>query len=168
MKSSIVSALILAVMTMSGYEIKAQNRTIAGVKGDEAIVKAINECGTFDRWCVREIKESVLLGGDTAHLFEFYGNQDTTFTGKQPFVPPKGYIWRTNNVLAIVAGIVKTNNTVYPEKRGEGYCARIETHLEEVKVIGMINMDVVCQGAMLIGNLPECFSHQFKVKPYSG
>ena len=58
-------------------------------------------------------------------------------------------------VLAVVAGIVKTNNTVYPEKRDDGYCARVETHLEEVKVIGLINMDVVCQGAIMVGTLPE-------------
>ena len=38
--------------------------------------------------------------------------------------------------VAIVAGIVKTNNTVYPEKRGDGYCARIETHIEKVKALG--------------------------------
>ena len=155
MKPSYLSAIICIALALSSSEIKAQNRIIAGVEGDEAIANAINEYGTLDKWCVREIKETALLGGDTAHLFEFYGNQDTTFTGKQPFTPPQGYIWRTNNVLAIVAGIVKTNNTVYPEKRGDGFCARIETHLEEVKVIGMINMDVVCQGALMIGNLPE-------------
>ena len=155
MKPSYLSAIICIALALSASEIKAQNRIIAGVEGDEAIANAINDYGTFDKWCVREIKESALLGGDTAHLFEFYGNQDTTFTGKQPFTPPQGYIWRTNNVLAIVAGIVKTNNTVYPEKRGDGFCVRIETHLEEVKVIGMINMDVVCQGALMIGNLPE-------------
>jgi hypothetical protein len=64
-------------------------------------------------------------------------------------------LWRTNNVLAVVVGIVKTNNTVFPEPRGEGYCARIETHIEEVKALGLINMDVCCQGALLVGELPE-------------
>ena len=52
-------------------------------------------------------------------------------------------------------GVVKTNNTVYPEKRGEGYCARIETHVEEVKALGVVNMDVVCQGTLIVGELPE-------------
>ena len=52
-------------------------------------------------------------------------------------------------------GVVKTNNTVYPERRGEGYCARIETHIEEVKALGVVNMDVVCQGALIVGELPE-------------
>lgn len=120
------------------------------------VVDLINEYGKFDNWCRREVKESGLIGGQTEYLYEFYGNpEDIHKTGKEPFVAPQGYLWRTNNVLAIVAGIVKTNNTVYPEKRGDGYCARIETHIEEVKVLGMINMDVTCQGALLIGTLPE-------------
>ena len=126
------------------------------MRAQEDVVKLINKYGKFDSWCRREVKESGLIGGNTEHLYEFYG--DTTEihqTGKTPFSAPEGYLWRTNNVLAIVAGIVKTNNTVYPEKRGEGYCVRLETHLEEVKVLGMINMDVTCQGAIMIGQLPE-------------
>ena len=120
------------------------------------IVEKINSYGTFDRWCVREIKESGLIGGQIKYLYEFYGQpSDTLRTGKEPFQSPEGYLWRTNNVLAVVAGVVKTNNTVYPEKRGDGYCARIETHIEEVKALGIVNMDVTCQGVMLIGELPE-------------
>lgn len=121
----------------------------------ESVVRQINEIGRFDRWCLREVKESGIIGGQTKYLYEFYGNQDTLVTGKTPFKAPEGYVWRTNNVLAIVAGVVKTNNTVYPEKRGNGYCARIETHIEEVKALGVVNMDVTCQGALLVGVLPE-------------
>ena len=119
------------------------------------VVGLINEYGKFDNWSVREIKESGLIGGKTRYLYEFYGDQDTTFTGKTPYKSPEGYLWRTNNVLAVVAGVVKTNNTVYPEPRDGGYCARIETHIEEVKAIGIVNMDVVCQGAFMVGALPE-------------
>ncbi len=121
----------------------------------ETVVKAINEFGKFDRWCLREVKESGIIGGRTKYLYEFYGNQDTLVTNKEPFKAPEGYLWRTNNVLAIVAGVVKTNNTVYPEPRDGGYCARIETHIEEVKALGIVNMDVTCQGALLVGELPE-------------
>ena len=125
------------------------------LSAQQSIVNAINSYGTFDKWCTREVKESGLIGGQNKKLYEFYGDYSNTFTGKTPFKAPNGYLWRTNNVLAIVAGIVKTNNTVFPEKRGDGYCARIETQIEEVKVLGMINMDVVCQGAIMIGELPE-------------
>ena len=104
----------------------------------DSIVRMINDGGKFDSWCVREIEESALIGGQTKYLYEFFGSPaDTLKTGKQPFSAPDGYLWRTNNVLAVVAGIVKTNNTVYPEKRGDGYCARIETHIEKVKDLGV-------------------------------
>jgi hypothetical protein len=119
------------------------------------VIQAINSYGTFDKWCTREVKESDLIGGQNKKLYEFYGNYGNTVTGKTPFNAPSGYLWRTNNVLAVVAGVTKTNNTVFPEKRGNGYCARIETHIEEVKVLGVVNMDVVCQGAIMIGKLPE-------------
>lgn len=128
----------------------------AGLHAQESIVQKINEFGKFDTWCQREIKESSLIGGATKYLYEFYGNPtDTLRTGKTPYSSPKDYLWRTNNVLAVVAGVVKTNNTVFPEKRGDGYCARIEAHIEEVKALGIVNMDVVCQGALLVGVLPE-------------
>ena len=120
------------------------------------IIRQINDYGNFDRWCVREITESNIIGGATKYLYEFYGNPtDTLRTGKEPYVAPEGYPWRTNNVLAVIAGIVKTNNTIFPEKRGDGYCARIETHIEEVKALGIVNMDVTCQGVMLVGKLHE-------------
>lgn len=121
----------------------------------QATVDAINKYGTFDFWSIRQVKESGIIGGATKDLYEFHGGQETVFTGKTPFCAPEGYLWRTNNVLAVVAGVVKTNNTIFPEKRGDGYCARIETHIEEVKALGVINMDVTCQGALLIGELPE-------------
>ena len=128
----------------------------AGLSAQDDVLNKINSYGIFDTWTQREIKESALIGGNTEYLYEFFGNpSDTLRTGKEPFSAPDGYLWRTNNVLAIVAGVVKTNNTVFPEKRGEGYCARIETHIEEVKALGVVNMDVVCQGALLVGVLPE-------------
>ena len=125
------------------------------VNAQQSVVDAINRVGTFDSWSMRQVKESAIIGGATKILYEFYGNQESVFTGKTPFSAPDGYLWRTNNVLAIVAGVVKTNTTVFPEKRGGGYCARIETHVEEVKALGIINMDVTCQGALVVGVLPE-------------
>ena len=118
-------------------------------------VQLINKYGTFDSWSVREIEESGIIGGKTKYLYEFYGNpSDTLRTGKAPFVGPEDYLWRTNNVLAVVLGVVKTNTTVYPEARGAGYCARIETHTEMVKALG-IHMEVTCQGCMMLGELLE-------------
>ena len=145
MRRTRLFALSLVAFVLSAFGLRAQ----------ESVVRLINETGRFDNWCVREIKESAIIGGQTEYLYEFYGDQDTLVTGKKPFKSPEDYLWRTNNVLAVVAGVVKTNNTVYPEKRGDGYCARIETHIEDVKALGIVNMDVTCQGVLLIGELPE-------------
>lgn len=119
------------------------------------IIRHINEYGNFDNWSRREVKESGIIGGNTKYLYEFFGNQETVFTGKTPYHAPENYYWRTNNVLAIVGGVVKTNNTVFPEPREDGWCARIETHIEEVKALRIIDMEVTCQGVMLVGALPE-------------
>ena len=118
------------------------------------IVDALDRYGTMDSWSVRAVKESAIIGGEVKYLYEFFGDRDTVYT-REPFTPPQGYYWRTNNVLAVVAGVTKTNNTVFPERRGDGYCARIETHIESVKAFGIINMDVTCQGAFIFGGLPE-------------
>lgn len=124
------------------------------MSAQDHVIDSLNRYGTFDSWSVREIKESGIIGGKVKHLFEFFGDRDTTVT-KDPYSSPEGYLWRTNNVMAVVAGVTKTSNTVYPEQRGEGYCARIETHTENVKAIGIINMEVTCQGAFILGKLNE-------------
>lgn len=123
------------------------------LSAQQSIVDKINEYGKLDRWSVREVRESDILGGKTKYLYEFYGNGDT-LVSREPLVKPDDYLWRTNNVLACVAGIYKTNTTVFPEKRGDGWCARLETHIEDVEALG-IDMHVVCQGAFLLGDLLE-------------
>ena len=123
------------------------------VNAQQSVVDKINEYGKLDRWWVREVRESDFLGGKLKYLYEFYGNGDT-HVSREPLVKPDDYLWRTNNVLACVAGIYKTNTTVFPERRGDGWCARIETHIEDVEALG-INLHVVCQGAFLLGDLIE-------------
>ena len=131
----------------------------AAASAQQNIVDKINYYGTLDHWTVREIKESGIIGGATRHLYEFYGNPTDTIRYEnkksKAYRAPAGYYWRTNNVYANVAGVEKVNITDFPEKRGNGYCIRIETHLEELKVAGMLNMDVVCQGVFLLGGLVE-------------
>ena len=157
MRRTIIFFLTILVMqTVSASFVSAQetDASCGGAAVSCDIVKAVNEYGTLDRWSVREVKESGIIGGKVSQLFEFYGDQEVVRT-REPYAAPEGYLWRTNNVLAVVAGVTKTSNTVYPEKRGDGYCARLETHMESVKVMGMINMDVTCQGAFFIGSLEE-------------
>lgn len=122
-------------------------------------VSDINRYCDFEKWTVREIKESPIIGGKTKYLYEFFGSPTDTlrYNSKQSkaFKAPTDYLWRTNNVYAKVSGIEKCSITDFPEKRGDGWCIRIETHVEKLKVAGMINMEVVCQGAFLLGKLNE-------------
>ena len=41
------------------------------VKAQDDIVRMINDYGTFDRWSVREVKESGIIGGNVEYLYEF-------------------------------------------------------------------------------------------------
>lgn len=126
----------------------------ARVYAQQEIVNQLNNMGTLDSWSVRGIEESEILGGQVRYLYEFFGHpSDTTFS-RAPLSRPSYYHWRTNNVMANVMGVVKTNCTVFPEKRGDGYCARLETHIETVNALG-VNMDVVCQGAFILGDIIE-------------
>jgi hypothetical protein len=145
MKRAILAYALATVFAFFSTEAGAQ----------QAVVEAVNEYGKFDRWCRRKVKESFLIGGKTKYLYEFYGDFGTTQTDRTPFSAPEGYLWRTNNIVAVVAGVCKTNNTVFPERRGDGYCARIETHIEDVSVVGLVDMSVTCQGALMLGVLPE-------------
>lgn len=145
MKTTRLFIAILAIVMTFSFDSHAQ----------QSVVDAVNEYGKFDKWSRRQVEESGVIGGNTKYLYEFYGDFDTKVTNKTPYSAPAGYLWRTNNVLAVVAGVCKTSNTVFPEKRGRGYCARIETHIEEVNALGIVNMSVTCQGAMILGVLPE-------------
>lgn len=109
--------------------------------------------GDMDHWVTRKIHESAIIGGETKLLYEVGPTQE--IDGNQPYKNKGGSPWRTSNVMAKVVGIVKTNNSVGKEKRGEGYCARLETHIEKVKVLGMVNITVLAGGSLYLGDMLE-------------
>ena len=110
-------------------------------------------CGNMDQWLVREIEESFVIGGNTKTLHEIApyqvikGDRPYTFNVKSP--------WATSNVMAKVAGIVKCSTSVFPEKRGDGKCARMETLVEQVKVLGMVDITVLASGSIFLGGVDE-------------
>ena len=63
--------------------------------------------------------------------------------------------WATSTVMAKVSGVVKASVTVFPEKRDSGYCARLETRMERVKVLGLINISVLATGTIFVGEVME-------------
>ena len=109
--------------------------------------------GDMDNWIVREIHESGIIGGNTKWLYEL-GPSDT-IVGNTAYRNMGGSPWATSNVMAKVAGVVKTNTSVFPEKRGYGMCARMETRYESVKVFGLVDIEVIAAGSVFLGTVHE-------------
>ena len=109
--------------------------------------------GDMDNWIVREIHESGIIGGNTKWLYEL-GPSDT-IVGNTAFRNMGGSPWATSNVMVKVAGVVKTNTSVFPEKRGDGMCARMETRYESVKVFGLVDIEVIAAGSVFLGTVHE-------------
>lgn len=109
--------------------------------------------GDMEQWVTRKIHESGIIGGNTKLLYELGPTKE--IEGNIPYINQGGSPWGNSNVMAKVVGIVKTNTSVYPEKRGDGYCARLETHIESVKVLGMVNITVLASGSLFLGDMKE-------------
>lgn len=109
--------------------------------------------GNFDSWITRSIKESVLVGGKTQTLYEV--GPKGTFDGARAYTNQGGSPWANSNVYAKVAGVVKTNVSVYPDKHQGGQCAKLSTHIVSAKAIGVINISVLATGSMFLGTLLE-------------
>ncbi len=111
------------------------------------------EFGDFDHWFVREIEESRVVGGNTLYIYSI-GKSDT-LRNNESIKALQYSPWGTSNVMARIAGITKGTNTVFPVKRDNGYCARIETRLIELKALGFVNIKVVTAGAIYLGGASE-------------
>lgn len=107
----------------------------------------------FNQWITRDVKESKIIGGATKTLYEI--GPTGTWDGKLPYVNQGGSPWGTSNVMAKVAGVVKTNSSVFREKRGDGYCAKLVSHIEGVKVLGLVNIHVFAAGSVFVGQMVE-------------
>ena len=110
--------------------------------------------GDMEQWVTRKIHESGIIGGKTKLLYELGPAQEVD--GNIAYVNQGGSPWGNSNVMAKVMGIVKTNVSVFPEKRETGgYCARLETHIESVKVLGLVNITVLASGSLFLGDMNE-------------
>lgn len=109
--------------------------------------------GDMNHWTVRKIHESAVIGGNTKTLYEI--GPDCTIEGNKPYVNGGGSPWGTSNVMAKVMGVVKTNNSVYRDRRDGGWCARLTTHIEKVRVLGLMNINVLAAGSIFLGDMKE-------------
>ncbi|MBO7160339.1 MAG: PCMD domain-containing protein [Paludibacteraceae bacterium] len=109
--------------------------------------------GDFESWTTREIEESGIIGGKTKLLY-VVGPQ-AYIKGNKPYNYKANTPWTMSNAYAKVAGIHKGSNTVQPEKRGNGRCARLDTKMEDVTVLGFIDISVLVSGSMFLGQTIE-------------
>lgn len=107
--------------------------------------------GKMDTWTVRYIKESILLGGKTRELYVI-AKTDTIWQNRPYPYGRNGSPWSTSNAYAKVCGVEKAAVSVTPERRGDGYCCRLETTLQTVKAIG-IDLKALATGSIYAGRL---------------
>lgn len=114
--------------------------------------------GDFEQWIVRYIQESPIIGGQRKTIYAI-GKTDT-IRNNTPYVNPiQDNVWSVSNAYAKVVGIEKASGTVTPEKRGDGWCCRLEVRTEEVKVLGIINLTVMVTGTIFTGRTLEPVSN---------
>lgn len=117
--------------------------------GEEEMIKY----GNFESWVTRSIEESIIVGGKKQTLYEI--GPKGTFDGPRAYTNQGGSPWGSSNAFAKVSGVVKTNVTVYPDKHGNGQCAKLCTQILKCKALGVINITVLASGSIFLGSLLE-------------
>lgn len=133
--------LVSAALLLLSFPLRAQQKRMELFK-----------YGDMDKWMVREVKESFVIGGGVKYLYEI--TEGDTLKNNTPYRNTDSP-WATSSVMAKVSGVVKTSLTVFPEKRGDGYCTRLETRMEHCKVLGLFNIRVLAGGTIFLGEMVE-------------
>lgn len=109
--------------------------------------------GDMESWITRDVKESKMIGGKTKTIYEI--GPAGTAPANTPYVNRGGSPWATSNVYAKVKGIVKGSCAATPATVGGSKMAKVCAKMEEVKVLGLINMDVMVAGTIFLGKINE-------------
>ena len=104
--------------------------------------------GDFEHWTERQIKESWLIGGQTRTLYKIGGP------------------WSSSNAYAKAMGVDKVSVSVTPDKRGNGYCCRMESTLEEVSAAG-IDFKALATGSIYTGTMMDVIGMKQSSDPNS-
>lgn len=112
--------------------------------------------GDFSNWVTRHISESKAIGGAKKTIYAVGPTQ--TINGNVAYTPKDGSPWGSSNVYAKVSGITKASNTVEPAVVNGNKMAKLSTKMEHVKVLGIINMDVMVTGTLFLGKIREPIS----------
>lgn len=153
MKKTFYIALCAVGMSLNAHALPyaPQPAAASAVSGTEEYIKF----GNFDQWLTRDVHESGIIGGKTVTLCEI-GPSSVQWAVNKAYRNQGGSPWATSNVYAKVAGIQKSNVSVYREARpGHGSCAKLYTHLVECKVLGIVNVKVLAAGSIYLGETQE-------------
>lgn len=111
--------------------------------------------GDMESWAVRYIEESKLLGGQTKTLY-CLAPTDTIWENGPYTYGQDGNPWSTSNAYANIIGIEKAAGTMAPEAREDGgTCCRMDVDMLGVRVMGMIDIEVLVAGTMFTGRTIE-------------
>ena len=111
--------------------------------------------GDMESWVVRYVEESKLLGGKTRTLYAL-APTDTIWENGPYTYGQNGNPWSTTNAYANIIGIEKAAGTMTPEAREEGgTCCRMDVDMLGVRVMGMIDIEVLVAGTLFTGRTIE-------------
>ena len=109
--------------------------------------------GDMEKWLTRTVKESAAIGGELKTLYEI--GEPVDMKENEYYSDYNGSVWGTSSVIAEV-GVRKASVTVFPDEReGGGRCARLETRTEVVKVLGVVNINIIATGTIFLGTIEE-------------
>jgi hypothetical protein len=107
---------------------------------------------SFDLWYSRKVQESVLLSGKTIELYGI-GKVDPRADLFDTKLKDPQSPWGTTNIYSKM--VLDLGNTrVFPEKRGNGYCCRLETAIRKDNIAGL-KVEVLIAGTLFVGDLIE-------------
>ena len=106
--------------------------------------------GNMDSWAVRNIKEAGLLGGKTKSLYMVARRESIDGEHYKRGNSP----WSTSNAYAHALGVTKVSVSVVPERRGSGYCCRMETRLDTITAAG-VKLYALVTGSLYTGILAD-------------
>lgn len=108
--------------------------------------------GDFERWAVRNIKESGIIGGETKTIYNL--GPAETIDRNEPYDYSKTP-WSSSNAYAVVVGVTKTSCSVAPAQGPSGSCARLQNCFAECRVAGLVNIRVMVAGSLYWGRMHE-------------
>ena len=119
--------------------------------------------GDMDQWQVRYIKESKLLGGKTKTLYALAPTD--TIRKNLAYTPAESNPWGCSATYAKFMGIeTGIEGSVVPERRGYGYCCKMQNVLTHVNIGDIYAM---VSGTIYMGTALEPLGILAKSKPYT-